>query len=83
MTNCYSGIEAIQTITEECGGNYISTTCVQSPNANITLDLPSGATQTETNAALTTALIYKEQQIQDLIASVEALEARILILETP
>jgi hypothetical protein len=84
MTNCYSGISVIpQQIEEPCGGTYISTSCIQSPEANITLDLSAGASQAQTNAALTTALVYKEQQIQDLIAMIEALEARILILETP
>lgn len=69
-TKCYSGIEVPQQIQEPCLGKYTSTDCSLSPNANIILDLPSGASQTETNAALTTALVYKEQQIEDLQNSI-------------
>ena len=83
MTNCFNGITSPQTITDECNGIYTSTSCIQSPNANTTLSLPAGATQTEINGALTTALIYKEQQIQNLILLIEDLTTRIEILETP
>jgi hypothetical protein len=68
--NCYSGIEVPATTEAPCGGNIISTDCIASPNANSILDLPSGASQTETNAALTTAILYKEQQIEDLQNSI-------------
>ena len=73
-TKCYSGIEVPQQIEEPCGGKYTSTDCIASPNANIILDLPSGASQTETNAALTTALVYKEQQVEDLRNSLLAID---------
>lgn len=75
MTECYNGISVIpQQIEEPCGGVYTSTDCIQSPNANVTLDLPSGATQTQTNAALTTALVYKEQQIQSILSDITQLD---------
>jgi hypothetical protein len=69
--NCNTGI-SIPTLlpTEPCGGNYISTNCVASPNANSELDLPIGATQTQTNAAITAALLHKEEQIQSIITDI-------------
>jgi|SRR3990170_3802508 len=77
MTNCYTGINAIQTITNECNGENVSTNCVLSPEANITLSLSAGASQTQTNAALTTALIYKEQQIQTINNSIVPVSATV------
>jgi hypothetical protein len=75
--NCQTnGISIPIPLVEECSGNYISTNCITIPEANTTLSLPVNATQTQVNNALTTALIYKEQQIAALIA-------RVLILETP
>ena len=70
--NCPTEIE-IPNLTEPCGGNYISTDCLNIPQANPVLDLPANSKQTEVNAALTTALIYKEQQI---VALQEAIDAK-------
>jgi hypothetical protein len=75
MEECYEGIIALPQIQAPCGGNFTSTDCVQTPIANLTLNLASGATQTQINNALTTALVYKQQQIEELIA-------RIVVLET-
>lgn len=80
--NCPTEIE-IPNLTEPCGGDYISTNCLNIPEANVTLDLPANASQTQVNAALTSALVYKEQQIVALQALIEALDARIVNLETP
>ena len=80
--NCPTEIE-IPNLTEPCGGDYISTNCLVIPEANVTLDLPVNATQTEVNDALTAALIYKEQQIVALQALIDALDERIVTLETP
>lgn len=74
-TNCNNGINISTLPAEPCNGEYISTDCSVSPSANITLDLPEGATQTEINAAITTALIYKEQQIQAIDGSETIVEA--------
>ena len=64
IDKCYEGMTTIpQRINDPCGGNPISTNCVQSPTANPYLSLPSGATQTQINAALSSALIYKDSQI--------------------
>lgn len=73
MTNCYQGIAAETPIEAPCGGTFVSTSCIQTPFDNATLDLQAGATQTEINGALTTALVYKEQQIQELQSEIEAL----------
>ncbi len=69
MKKCYQGISnPSPTETEKCGGCYISTDCTQSPEANPVFDLPEGYTQTQMNAAVTSALVYKQQQIEDLEA---------------
>lgn len=81
--NCPTEISIPTPLVEECSGNYISTNCLVIPQANVTLDLPINATQTEVNDALTAALIYKEQQITALQDLIDALDARIVILETP
>jgi hypothetical protein len=75
MENCYDGIIASPQVKAPCGGDFKSTDCIQTPTANLTLNLASGATQTQINNALTTALVYKQQQIEELIA-------RIVVLET-
>jgi phage-related minor tail protein len=82
MENCYEGIVAQPQIPNTCNGNITSTDCIASPVANVTLDLPEGASQTQINNALTTALVYKQQQIEELIDLIEDLTARIVILET-
>jgi len=81
--DCITNVEIPTPLTEPCNGDYISSSCIVIPEANVTLDLSIGASQTEVNAALTAALIYKEQQIVALQALIDALDARILILETP
>jgi hypothetical protein len=64
MDKCYKGMVNIPPqISDPCDGNPTSTNCVQSPIANPYLSLPAGATQTEINAALSSALIYKDSQI--------------------
>lgn len=63
--NCYTGT-AITQITDECGNNFVSTNCIQTPNALVYLDLPEGATQSEINAAVVAALTYKDQQIAEI-----------------
>ena len=64
IDKCYEGMATIpQRINDPCGGNPISTNCVQSPVANPYLNLAEGATQTQINAALSSALIYKDSQI--------------------
>ena len=80
--NCPTEIE-IPNLTEPCSGDYTSTNCTFIPEANVTLDLPANASQTQVNNALTAALIYKEQQIVALQALIDALDERIVTLETP
>jgi hypothetical protein len=71
MDNCNTGITIPNLLpTEPCNGNYISTDCIASPNANSALDLPIGATQTQTNAAITAAILHKEEQIQSIITEI-------------
>lgn len=64
--NCYTGTN-IEQIEDGCGNNFISTSCVQTPNAISYLDLEAGSNQTEVNAALVAALTYKDQQISEII----------------
>jgi hypothetical protein len=67
MDKCYKGMVNIPPqITDPCDGNPTSTNCVQSPISNPYLSLPAGATQTEINAALSSALIYKDTQIDTI-----------------
>ena len=75
--NCPTEIE-IPNLTEPCDGNYISTNCLNIPEANATLSLPVNATQTEVNDALTAALIYKEQQIVALQALVGGIDTSVV-----
>lgn len=63
---CTKGVTIVQ-IPDECnGGNYLSTSCIQTPNSISYLDLSAGVNQTQINAALVSSLIYKDQQINDL-----------------
>lgn len=68
IKNCYTGT-AIEQIEEGCKGNYISTDCIQTPNAISYLDLPAGSSQTEVNAAITSSLLFKDQQISEISAT--------------
>jgi hypothetical protein len=68
---CIDGVEIPTPLIEPCRGDYISTDCIASPSANVTLDLPIGANQTQTNTAITSALVYKEQQITNLQAQLD------------
>lgn len=72
INNCYTGT-AIEQLEEGCAGNYTSTDCTQTPNAISYLDLPAGSTQTEINAAITTSLLFKDQQIAEFSST--AIEA--------
>lgn len=64
--NCKKGVTIVQ-IPNECdGGNYLSTSCIQTPNSISYLDLSAGSNQTQINAALVSSLIYKDQQINYL-----------------
>jgi hypothetical protein len=65
MEECNTGITITKT-TEECDGNYISTNCISSPNAITYLDLSAGASQTQVNAAITSALMRKDEQISEI-----------------
>jgi len=68
IKNCYTGT-AIEQVEEGCGNNYISTDCIQTPNAITYLDISAGSTQTEINAAITSSLIFKDQQISEISAT--------------
>ncbi|HSE99905.1 MAG TPA: hypothetical protein VLA48_03330 [Nitrososphaeraceae archaeon] len=68
IKNCYTGT-AIKQIEEGCKGSYISTNCIQTPNAISYLDLPAGSSQTEVNAAITSSLLFKDQQISEISAT--------------
>jgi len=63
--NCTKGTSIAQ-IPNECDGSYISTNCIQTPNAISYLELPAAATQTEINSAIVTALMFKDQQISEI-----------------
>jgi hypothetical protein len=65
MEECNTGITITKTA-EECDGNYISTNCISSPNAITYLDLSAGASQTQVNAAITSALMRKDEQISEI-----------------
>lgn len=73
--NCAKGVTIVQ-IPDECnGGNFLSTSCVQTPNAISYLDLPAGSNQTQINAALVSSLIYKDQEIDNIEAGQTAIIA--------
>jgi len=80
--SCPTNDIEIPNLIEPCNGVYYSTNCISIPEANVTLDLSIGASQTEVNDALTTALIYKEQQVQELQSEIDSLESRVSDLET-
>ena len=61
-------------LVEPCGGYYISTSCVSTPNSLTYLDLPAGSSQTQVNESLVTALNQKEQQIQSISTDLYALD---------
>lgn len=65
MENCNTGI-VISTTEEPCSGNYVSTNCTAIPNNITYLNLSAGDSQTKVNAALVTALTYKDEQIAQL-----------------
>ena len=64
--NCIKGTTIIQ-IPDECnGGNFLSTSCIQTPNSLTYLDLPAGSNQTQINAAIISSLTYKDQEISEI-----------------
>jgi hypothetical protein len=65
MEECNTGITIIQTA-EECQNNYVSTNCVATPNAITYLDLSAGASQTQINANIVSALMRKDEQISEI-----------------
>lgn len=65
MKECNTGITITQTA-EECSGNYISSNCVATPNAITYLDLSAGASQTQINANIVSALMRKDEQISEI-----------------
>lgn len=65
MKECKTGITITQTV-EECSGNYTSTNCISTPNAITYLDLSAGASQTQINANLVSALMRKDEQISEI-----------------
>lgn len=68
----------IPNLVEPCENTYLSSSCIFIPEANVTLDLPANAAQTEVNNALTAALVYKEQQIVALNTRIVTLENIVL-----
>lgn len=70
MENCNTGISIITT-EEICAGKYTSTDCTSIPNNITYLDVSAGDSQTEVNAALVTALMYKDEQLGSLTISTE------------
>jgi len=65
MENCNNGINIPQTTVEPCGGTHTSTDCIKTPNSITYLDLPAGASQGQINAAVVTALTFKDEQIAE------------------
>lgn len=65
MEECNTGITIVKTI-EECDGNYTSTNCIATPNAITYLDLSAGASQTQINANIVSALMRKDEQISEI-----------------
>lgn len=65
MEECKTGITITQTA-EECSGSYTSTNCISTPNAITYLDLSAGASQTQINANLVSALMRKDEQIGEI-----------------
>ena len=72
--DCVTNVNIPTPIAEKCQGVYTSTDCIIIPEANVTLDLPINSSQTEVNNAITAALIYKEQQIQQMENDIDLLD---------
>ena len=82
MENCYTGVTMETPIEAPCGGEFISTACIVETNAISYLNLPAGATQSQINAALINALLYKDQQILNLQTQIDELQTQIDELQT-
>lgn len=76
MENCNTGI-VIPTTEEPCSGNYISTNCTAIPNNITYLNLSAGDSQSKVNAAIVTALTFKDEQIAQ-IPVVDGSETKII-----
>ena len=77
MENCYIGVTMEAPIEAPCGGEFKSTACIVETNAISYLNLPAGATQSQINAALINALLYKDQQILNLQTQIDELQTQI------
>lgn len=71
MENCFQGIIIGDLPTAPCNGEFISTDCVATPNAITPLEIEAGATQTQINATITNALVYKEEQIIGITGDIQ------------
>lgn len=71
---CPQNITTPDRIAETCDGIYTSDNCITHPEAITELNLPINSSVNSIVKALVLAILYKEEQIQDLTARVEALE---------
>ena len=71
---CNNGTSIPEPLVEECQGIYTSDNCIVHPESISVLNLPINSSVNTIITAFTTALMYKEEQIQELILRIEALE---------
>jgi len=75
MENCTKDTYTIIDDTPlDCGGTYISTSCIATPNAITFLNLPAESTQSDINSALVVQLVQLSNKIIILQNRVTALE---------
>lgn len=77
MSICYDGIVIPPKEQEPCNGKYTSTDCVIHQASIPSLDLPANSSMTEVIEALKLAILFKEEQIQSLLSTVESLQEQI------
>lgn len=71
--SCPNGIDIPVLQTEICGGDYIDDNCIIHSGAITALNLPPNSSLNTIVNALVLAIQYKETQIQDLQAQINAL----------
>jgi len=83
MIPCNNGISIPTLETDPCNGERISTGCIIDDSLYSELSLEADSTQQEINQAMYLAFLNLKATTEDLQDQVSALEARIVILETP
>lgn len=83
MQNCNNGISIPPLEIDQCNGERMSTGCLIDESLYSELSLEANSTQKQINQAMYLAFLNLKATTEDLQDQVSALEARILILETP